>query len=53
MNLRSKDTPSEAAANASISTATAYRIESDPRPPSADTDRSHAPTARSSGRHLR
>ncbi len=34
MNLRSKDTPSVAAAKASISTATAYRIESDPRLPS-------------------
>ena len=34
MNLRCKDTPSVAAAKASISTATAYRIESDPRLPS-------------------
>ena len=34
MNLRSKDQPSVAAAKASISTATAYRIESDPRLPS-------------------
>ena len=37
MNLRSKDTPSLAAAKASISTASAYRIESDPRLP-AQTD---------------
>ena len=34
MNLRSKDTPSVAAAKASMSTASAYRIESDPRLPS-------------------
>ena len=34
MSLRRKDTPSVAAAKASFSTATAYRIESDPRPPS-------------------
>ena len=34
MNFRHKDTPSVAAAKASFSTATAYRIESDPRPPS-------------------
>ena len=34
MNLRSKDQPSVAAAKASISTATAYRLESDPRLPS-------------------
>ena len=34
MNLRREDTPSVAAAKASFSTATAYRIESDPRPPS-------------------
>ena len=33
-SLRRQDTPSEAAAKASFSTATAYRIESDPRPPS-------------------
>ena len=34
MNFRRKDTPSAAAAKASFSTATAYRIESDPQPPS-------------------
>ena len=34
MSFRRKDIPSEAAAKASFSTATAYRIESDPRPPS-------------------
>ena len=34
MNFRRKDTPSVAAAKASFSTATAYRIESDPQPPS-------------------
>ena len=34
MNLRRQDTPSVAAAKASFSTASAYRIESDPRPPS-------------------
>ena len=33
MNLRCKDTPSVATAKASFSTASAYRIESDPRPP--------------------
>ena len=32
MNFRRKDTPSAAAAKASFSTATAYRIESDPQP---------------------
>ena len=41
MNLRSKDTPSVAAAKASISTASAYRIESDAV---TETERSHAPT---------
>ena len=34
MNLRTKDKPSVAAAKAAISTASAYRIESDPRLPS-------------------
>ena len=34
MNLRRTDSPSVAAAKASLSTASAYRIESDPRPPS-------------------
>ena len=34
MSLRRTDTPSVAAARAAFSTATAYRIESDPRPPS-------------------
>ena len=34
MSLRHQHTPSVAAAKASFSTATAYRIESDPRPPS-------------------
>ena len=34
MSLRRKDKPSVAAAKASFSTPTAYRIESDPRPPS-------------------
>ena len=34
MSLRRKDTPSVATAKASFSTATAYCIESDPRPPS-------------------
>ena len=34
MNLRRTDTPSVAAAKAAFSTAAAYRIESDPRPPS-------------------
>ena len=34
MNFRRKDTPSAAAAKASFSTATAYRIEPDSRPPS-------------------
>ncbi len=34
MNLRTKDQPSVAAAKAGISTATAYRIESDPQLPS-------------------
>ena len=34
MSLRREDTPSVAAAKASFSTASAYRIESDPRPPS-------------------
>ena len=34
MSFRRKDTPSAAAAKASFSTATAYRIESDPQPPS-------------------
>ena len=34
VSLRRKDTPSAAAAKASFSIATAYRIESDPRPPS-------------------
>ena len=34
MSLRRKDIPSVAAAKASFSTASAYRIESDPRPPS-------------------
>ena len=34
MSFRRKDTPSVAAAKASFSTASAYRIESDPQPPS-------------------
>ena len=34
MSLRRQDTPSVAATKASFSTATAYRVESDPRPPS-------------------
>ena len=34
MSFRRKDTPSAAAAKASFSTASAYRIESDPQPPS-------------------
>ena len=34
LRVHRKDTPSVAAAKASLSTATAYRIESDPRPPS-------------------
>ena len=34
MSFRRKDTPSVAAAKASFSSATAYRIESDPQPPS-------------------
>ena len=34
MSFRRKDTPSAAAAKASFSTATVYRIESDPQPPS-------------------
>ena len=34
MSLRRQDTPSVAAAKASFSTASAYRVESDPRPPS-------------------
>ena len=34
MSLHRQDTPSVAAAKASFSTASAYRIESDPRPPS-------------------
>ena len=34
MNLRRTDSPSVAAAKAAFSTAAAYRIESDPRPPS-------------------
>ena len=45
MNLRRQDTPSVAAAKASFSTASAYRIESDPRPPSQKQ------TPRSSRRH--
>ena len=34
MSLRSRDTPLTAAAKATFSIAAAYRIESDPRPPS-------------------
>ena len=34
MSLRRKDTPSAAAAKAAFSTASAYRVESDPQPPS-------------------
>ena len=45
MSLRRQDTPSVAAAKASFSTASAYRIESDPRPPSQKQ------TPRSSRRH--
>ena len=45
MSLRRQDTPSVAAANASLRTASAYRNESDPLPPSQKQ------TPRSSRRH--
>ena len=52
MSLRRKDTPSVAAAKASFSTATAYRIESDPLPPSQKQTPRTGPF-RPSWRHLR
>ena len=43
VSLRRKDTPSVAAAKASFSTATAYRIESDPTTTVTETDAAHQP----------
>ena len=53
MSLRREDTPSVAAAKASFSTATAYRIESDPRPPSQKQTPRTSRRRDPAGRHLR